>query len=1229
MPAMASQHLASIPHNSDTDTVSVSSELDSSNRQTLPPANHHSYHHAASDELDDDLDSLVDDQFHHRFPDYHEQHHHHASSSRSRSHTQTLHDARYSTNGSVYSVSASRPPSYRRSRFKSTESNASAATSLYSSRSSHPPRTTSLSQSSSSVPPLFANTPRASATPIKRKPLSVTASSLATAFQRSSVASSTAASTAASTSFAAPVVPPLPHAPLHTTATATTTTPVAATADDHHRDDRGHNFVNPHESSRDSSRPRTAAESYIVDLPEPNTRFARPPSVDSPTLYHFAHATPVDQLPAFQSLEDPLPHAGPQSSTSDSRKSIPRDDSLPSQSVAASDAASADDDLSDVLSIYEDVASQSTPDASSPATHANPLTRHDSYDGADQKRHDSVTTDSSTLMFAPKPTPPHLRLETVDTSPSHDPDHDASHPDSPTPAPKLDKPLPKSPGGQISPFSTLFSWGNGTNNQHGADFSPIPSPETPTRRGGLLDDPSRPPPPSSLPRDLKTNAAVANPLGYCETQLSTPPPLAASSYIHLEEMEDELKAISSELAASIRREIDLEDLVDRLQEQANNAQTGGKRTSDYFSDSGYSSAKLSDYEQSREEIEKIQRRSEQEKASIRLELTNKLQDERQKIKSLDQQVKELAERASRIDLAEMNNMDVNGRLQELENTCEDLRRKLSEERSSKTNFEDLLTALKGELSSACSERDNLRDEIVPQLRARVEGLEAEAASYASLTYESTKMQHQLQSLQKENSSLRDSAAGIEDIASRGGLARSDSFFRNQRPPVSRTDSNANSKNAPAESREALAERLKDVEAQRDALHSALKNLLERQEFQNRENQKKIKILEIERKRLLSDSPQKAGFEKDISNLRTEVNVLRRRAEEAMEQKWQVEKGLGGLKMDLDRAEEEVTALRSMLKEKDILTAGNPTSPGGPVVTSEELEKAYKALQAQYNESLERIKKLENGLPGDEKTKQALQRLESSLNAALSERDLARGDASGLQSQYDKLASSSAQNMDSERALADELGESVVRVEQLASQVRSQLATNSELRQRLNDAVARSESDRKTNSDRIASLQQRLHGLEEELVTAQTLSDERVAQHEEEVTKLKDAHNEQLRRVHEGGSVGIVGPRKGSLLNPANSMFNRAASALPPKNLEEEVEIQKLRARVAELEKALADADNEMQEVVNKMSTAQIEVMNLQEEREAAVRETRRLQGMLKQEQTSPFAGRLRALAVGA
>jgi hypothetical protein len=81
--------------------------------------------------------------------------------------------------------------------------------------------------------------------------------------------------------------------------------------------------------------------------------------------------------------------------------------------------------------------------------------------------------------------------------------------------------------------------------------------------------------------------------------------------------------------------------------------------------------------------------------------------------------------------------------------------------------------------------------------------------------------------------------------------------------------------------------------QRDALHRALKSLLERQEHQNRENQKKLRQLEMERDRALSSSPKRLGYDKEVASLRNEINVLRRRAEEAIEQKWQCEKGLSG------------------------------------------------------------------------------------------------------------------------------------------------------------------------------------------------------------------------------------------------------------------------------------------------------------------------------------------------
>lgn len=706
-------------------------------------------------------------------------------------------------------------------------------------------------------------------------------------------------------------------------------------------------------------------------------------------------------------------------------------------------------------------------------------------------------------------------------------------------------------------------------------------------------------------------------------------------------MEDELKAIGAELAASIRREMDLEDLVDRLQSEISNPQAPSKRTSDYFSDSGVSSAKFSEYDQNKEEVEKIQRRAEQEKASITLELTNKVQEERSRRKVLDQQIRELSERASQVDLAAFNNVDANGRIKELESTCDDLRRRLSEEKTVKNNFEDLLSAIRGELEEASNERDNLRDEIVPQLKARVEGLEAEASEHSNLTYESSKMQQELHSLKTENRNLRNTRQPAEEPTPRSSatLSRSNSMsagLKSQRAPNSLTRSNT--VKGGIESREALAERLKDVEAQRDALHSALRNLLERQEFQNRENEKKIKALDLEKERLLAMSPGKAGFEKDVSDLRNEIKVLRRRAEDALEHKWQAEKGLAGLKMDLDRAEEEIASLRSLLEEKDILIppslarSSADSTQGNNPVTSNSLSASFEELQAAYKESLSRVKALE--ATGDkevasERTQLAIQRLEQALASATAERDTALQEAAMYKAQVDGLHESEAQHMDAERALADELRESARRIEELATQVRQQLAANSSLRQRLSDAVARGDADRKGNVERITSLQSRLRVLEDQLVAAQTASEERVARHEEQIQELKDANSLQLKRaplspLAKGGFPRSRGPSP--LASPMFPLSPRSPRRLPKMTMEDEVQVDKLRARVSDLERALAEADSDMQDVIARMSEAQIEVLTLQEEREAAVRETRKLQRELEQEKVKAFEDRFRTLS---
>ncbi|KAK6593871.1 hypothetical protein H4I96_10784 [Botrytis cinerea] len=842
-------------------------------------------------------------------------------------------------------------------------------------------------------------------------------------------------------------------------------------------------------------------------------------------------------------------------------------------------------------------------------------------------------------IFSSKATPPH---NIIPNAPARSYTHE-SHDSTST----IQK--PKSPGKLGSFFS---SWGDYSPN------SPIPSSNaSPHKLSEFEDSQSRthntkaPPAAIDIP---KANADAAHYFenAYLQIPIATPspPPLI------VEEMERELKDISQELASSIRREMDLEDL----------------RTSDYFSDAGTSVIpRYGDPDPKQDELDRIQRKTEQEKASIRLELTDKLQDERAIRKELETQIRSLEERAAQVDLAAINSVDANGRLKELEATCEDLRRKLSEEKQIRENFEDLLTALKADLETSHNERDNLRDEIVPQLKARVEGLEAQAAEHEKLTYEQSKLNQEIQTLKKENTTLvnaqrlqmemsqfnslseEDGIGSISNLprsrssimsiggtgglgslsgalGGLGGLKRANSLAHTGKtarsPGLSRTSSVKT-----AESRDALAERVKDIELQRDSLHSALKSLLERQEHQNRENEKKIRQLEMERDRALNQSPRRQGYDREVSNLREEINTLRRRADEAIEQKWQCEKGLGGLKMDLDRAEQEIGSLRSLLQEKDILIKRSSTDsrPGSSHATSETLERSYRDLQAAYSASLEQIKALEISATSDEDTAKAMEQLERSLSDAITERDVVKQELEAVREQSESLRDSEKVHLQEEMQLADELRESARRVEELAGQVRLQLASNSTLRQRLADAIERGEKEQKANAQKITFLQTKLRALEEQLMAAQNISEARMARHEDDIRDIKDSHNIQLLRV----KSELRSPRSFGPKSPMSPFFANAkkvprlsiTTSGKGMSVSEDSKVEVLRQQVVNLEAALAEADREMEEVVGRMNIAQIEVMELQNEREEAVRETRKLQKTIEQERLRAFEGRFATL----
>lgn len=177
---------------------------------------------------------------------------------------------------------------------------------------------------------------------------------------------------------------------------------------------------------------------------------------------------------------------------------------------------------------------------------------------------------------------------------------------------------PKTPGNKISSF---FGWKAAAS--PGADSSsteiseggrsPVPSPMPP-----LANVPVKPPSPYD-----STKAPGFGPPARTASVGTT----SAHDTMHaskVADLENELREISSELAGSIRREMELEDLIERLQSEGPDV---NRRTSDYFSDSGTSSVRYVP-ETRMEDIEKIRRAAEQERAQLKVELSQKLQEER-------------------------------------------------------------------------------------------------------------------------------------------------------------------------------------------------------------------------------------------------------------------------------------------------------------------------------------------------------------------------------------------------------------------------------------------------------------------------------------------------------------------------------------------------------------------------------------------------------------------------
>lgn len=461
-----------------------------------------------------------------------------------------------------------------------------------------------------------------------------------------------------------------------------------------------------------------------------------------------------------------------------------------------------------------------------------------------------------------------------------------------------------------------------------------------------------------------------------------------------------------------------------------------------------------------------------------------------------------------------------------------------EERQSKDNFEDLLTAMRVELEQLRNERDILREGKTPPAETQrlVEELEALKIENASLA--------QLQGGRFASIAEEDGLPMKRNSAV--GLSRSNSLARkpggNTRPgSLSRSNSVNAGKDRESGGGESLVDKVKDIEAQRDALHRTLRSLLSRQAFNARDFEKRQRFLEIELAQAQQAGPRrKLGYERDVQNLRDEINHLRQRAEDALDGKWQCEKNLAGLKMDLDRAEQETSSLRVILQEHNAAPEGleaDQESFAEVMETTSFLESAYQQLQADRQQVV----------------------------------------AGGAQS--------------------DEVSETIRRTDALASQVHQQLQVNVSLRGRLESAINKGERDQQLSVERINMLQSRLKELEDVLLLAQQHSEEEISKHEEEIRQFKECDSAQLMRMKNGARVPAIlsPPQPNTPFGTRSPRLDKTTSGdgVP---LGEVVQAEALEKRVKDLERLLRDADMEMEEVVGRMNRAQVDVAQLQSDR---------------------------------
>lgn len=350
----------------------------------------------------------------------------------------------------------------------------------------------------------------------------------------------------------------------------------------------------------------------------------------------------------------------------------------------------------------------------------------------------------------------------------------------------------------------------------------------------------------------------------------------------------------------------------------------------------------------------------------------------------------------------------------------------------------------------------------------------------------------------------------------------------------------------AGSRRDLTDHVKQVELQRDMLRQTVASLLERQALQEQRHERKVRMLESELERMqmrYASRTQRNSYVPDVKALECKAEEMRQKARAMEQEREQSIRGLQSLEKSLDTAREERDTLRKWLEGHG---AGLPDF-------------------------------MIDDDPSD-----------------------------------DGNDTNSVIDADREARRANHA---------LVQQISEQLRTNEQVRTGLSKAIAQNEEQRKTLNGQISEIHSKLRLLERTIDQTQRSEEEWTgSSYEEHQELLRRSHNDKLKRRSACGRAmkysrddgrrcssdtsKSEGSRLLALLSPLSPSRNRFSDFLAPGS---DFENAQLQSRVRELEQALREAEFEMKTVVNRMNMAQIEVAELQADREHALRQLRKYQ----------------------